>query len=392
MLPKSTEVLIVGAGPTGLALAITLAQSGVRPLVVEREQTLQTTSRAAVIHAHTLEVLDRIGVTRAMVAEGRRIENFAFRDRDRLLGNIRFDRLPSTHRYLLMLPQHRTEALLLDRLAELGGEVRRGVSFLGYREERGIVHADLMTAEGKVEVSTRFLVAADGIHSAVREAAGIPFDGAAYDGSFVLADVRFEGAAQRDEVSLFFSPEGLVVVAPLPDGTCRIVATADEAPEKPDAAFIQGLLNRRGPKAQSIGRVSDVGWSSRFRLHHRLARRYRNGPVFLIGDAAHAHSPAGGQGMNTGLVDACTLGRLMSDVVRGTASERKLGEYEVLRRPAAASVLKLAGRLTTAATLRSPWKRRLRNLALALASRIPAFRRRIALNLAGLSRRAATLP
>ena len=137
--------------------------------------------------------------------------------------------------------------------------------------------------------------------------------------------------------------------------------------------------------------MREVGWSSRFHLHHRLARNYRKGRVFLAGDAAHAHSPAGGQGMNTGLVDAHTLGRLMAGVILGQAPDAQLDRYEALRRPAAARVLDLAGRLTEAATLKAAWKRRLRNLALRGLSRFAGFRRRLALNLSGIARRSAAI-
>lgn len=335
-----------------MALAITLAQSGIRPLIVERAATQQTTSRAAVLHSHTLEVLDDLGVVGRMLAEGLKIEKFAIRDRDRLLGLIRFHDLPSRHRYLLMLPQDRTEAILLDRLAQLGVEVVRGTTFLGFAETAGKITARLETGDGRTTVEARYLVGADGMHSAVRTACGIPFDGAQYEGSFVLADVSIEEGRQRDEVTLFFSPDGLVVFAPLPGGRYSVVATAEDAPETPDAPFMQRLPDTRGPAHERLDRIRGVFWSSRFRLHHRLARSYRKGRVFIAGDAAHAHSPAGGQGMNTGFVDACTIGRLLADVLNGHAAEAVLDRYEALRRPAAAEVLALTGRLTTAATLK----------------------------------------
>jgi len=391
MLSKTTDVLVIGAGPVGMALAITLAQCGVRPLIIERAETQETTSRAAVIHAHTLEVLDRLGVTGPMLAEGLKIEKFAFRDRDRQLGMIGFGDLPSDHRYLLMLPQDRTEAFMLDRLAELGVEIFRGCTFQGYAEKAGGIIAAIQTPEGLETVEARYMVGTDGMHSEVRKACGIPFDGAQYEGSFVLADIAIEGADPRDEVTLFFSPEGLVVLAPLPGNRYRVVATVDEAPEKPDAALVQQLLDARGPAARPLGRVRDVSWSSRFHLHHRLARTYRKGRVFIAGDAAHAHSPAGGQGMNTGLVDAYTLGSLLVQVLGGRSGAEALDQYEALRRPAAAKVLELAGSLTSAATAKAAWKRAIRNMALATMSRLPVFRRRLALNLSGLSRRTATV-
>ena len=391
MQTTTTDVLIVGAGPVGMALAITLAQAGITPLIVDRALTHQTTSRAAVIHAHTLEVLERIGVADRMLAEGMPVAKFAFRDRDRLLGMIGFDRLPSRYRCLLMLPQDRTETILLDRMAGLGVSVLRGASFSALRQTADGVTVWLTTPDGPAEVTARYVVGTDGMHSDVRAACDIPFDGAAYEGSFVLADATLDGAPKPEEVTLYFSPEGLVVVAPLPGGRHRIVATVDEAPEHPDAALVQDLLDRRGPSGGRLGRVRDVAWSSRFHLHHRLARTYRKGRVFLAGDAAHAHSPAGGQGMNTGLVDAHTLGRLMAEVIQGRAPEADLDRYEALRRPAAARVLDLAGRLTGAATVKAGWKRQVRNLALRVLSRFWGFRRRLALNLSGIARRSAAI-
>ena len=200
----------------------------------------------------------------------------------------------------------------------------------------------------------------------------------------MLADIHMDWAL-KDEVSLFFSEAGLVVVAPLPGGAYRVVATLDHAPERPQLSDIQALIDARGPRAHR-GTVKDVIWSSRFRVHHRLAASYRNGRVFVMGDAAHVHSPAGGQGMNCGLVDACVLGQLLADVIRGRRSEAALDLYETLRRPAAASVLALAGRLTMLATMRGKAKRVARNALFWLVNRIGPAKRALMMNLSGLAR------
>jgi len=208
--------------------------------------------------------------------------------------------------------------------------------------------------------------------------------GSAYGESFVLADVRMDWPLGTGEVSLFFSPAGLVVVAPLPDGSYRIVATLDDAPEKPTIADIQKLLDKRGPTQPC--RVTQIGWASRFRVHHRLADTYRSGPFLLMGDAAHVHSPAGGQGMNTGLVDAIVLGEALTRLVRDRAPESILDDYAATRRPAAAEVLALAGRLTRIATVRSVPLRRIRNLVLRMLDHVPAFKRKLSLGFSGLGR------
>ena len=386
MLRSTTDVLIVGAGPTGLALAITLQRAGVDHVLIDKLAAGHNTSRAAVIHAHTLEVLDQLGVSSALAAEGLKLATFSVRDRDRTLIRVRFDALPSSHPYLLMLPQDVTERILAERLIAVGGSIDRGVTATGVRQNGDGVQVALITDAGLREISARYVVGGDGMHSIVRAAAGADFSGESYEESFVLADVSMEWAHGRDEVMLFFSPAGLVVVAPLPNGRFRIVATLDDAPEHPGIGDIQRLLDSRGP-SRGGAVVTDIAWSSRFRIHHRLANAYRNQRLLLMGDAAHVHSPAGGQGMNTGLVDACVLGRLLTAVVSLNQPDVILDQYQSLRRPAAEQVLGLAGRLTRMAMLRNPAARQLRNAAFSLVDHLPFAKHRLAMALSGLSRR-----
>ncbi|MCA1731123.1 MAG: FAD-dependent monooxygenase [Actinobacteria bacterium] len=231
---------------------------------------------------------------------------------------------------------------------------------------------------GEERLRARYVVGSDGAHSSVRESVGIPFEGATYPESFVLADVRMEWGLPDDEVQLFFSPEGLVVVAPLPgERRHRIVATVDEAPAEPSLEDIQTLLDARGPRTPRP-RVEEVVWSSRFRVSHKLAARFREGAVFLAGDAAHVHSPAGGQGMNTGIQDAANLAWKLALVLGGQAPDSLLDSYERERRPVAREVVSTADRLTRLATMRAPLARRLRNALIPVVGRIgrlPELRR-----------------
>jgi 2-polyprenyl-6-methoxyphenol hydroxylase-like FAD-dependent oxidoreductase len=185
-------------------------------------------------------------------------------------------------------------------------------------------------------------------------------------------------------VILYFSPAGLVVVAPLPDGKYRIVATVDEAPQAPDMAFVQHLLDERGPQSHPVV-VDDVVWGSRFRVHHRVAEAFREGRILLVGDAGHVHSPAGGQGMNLGIEDAVLLGECLSGVLSG-GPDAVLDDYAANRHATAQSVVALAGRLTALATA-SPRRRPIRNAAMRLAGKIPAVRHGLATRLSGLDRR-----
>lgn len=373
-----TDVLIVGAGPTGLTLAGTLALRGVSTTVVDALPAGRNTSRAAAVNARTLEVLENLDVSRRMVKEGLTAPRFSMRDRRRVLIPIDFSALPTAYPYTLMLSQATTERLLAERLDELGVEVRRPLTLTGVAEDADGVTA---TFDGGETLRARYVVGADGIHSTVRQQAGIGFAGGKYAESFVLADVHLDGEAPVDEVILFYARTGLTVVAPLPHGIHRIVAPLDHAPEQPSADFVQDLLDARG-YGPARSRVTDVVWGSRFRIHHRVADTYRAGRLILAGDAAHVHSPAGGQGMNLGIQDAVALADALTEVLDG-GSQTALDAYGAQRRPIAEQVLRLTGRLTRLATCPAP-ARPLRNSVMRAAAAVPAVRDGLAWRLSGL--------
>ncbi|WP_082993446.1 NAD(P)/FAD-dependent oxidoreductase [Mycobacterium sp. 1245111.1] len=373
-----TDVLIVGAGPTGLTLGAVLTEHGVTTTVVDAQSAGENTSRACAVASRTLEVLERIDVSRQLVAQGVQNPRFSMRDRDRMLIPIDFSTLPTSYPYTLTISQANTERALLDRLTQLGGEVVRPRTLTGLTQDDESVVA---TFDNGDPITARYVVGADGMHSAVRAQAQIGFRGHEYPESFALADVRLRGSAPANEIFLFYAPAGLTVVAPLPGGLYRIVAPVENAPASPSAEFVQQLLDARGFGPGQLV-VEDVIWGSHFRIHHRVADTYRAGRLLLAGDAAHVHSPAGGQGMNTGIQDAVALADALEQVLAG-GPESLLDRYGDDRRVVAQHVLSLTGRLTTMATL-PPVLRPARNVAMRLSSQVPAVRRQLAWRLSGL--------
>mgnify|MGYP005811221939 CR=1 FL=1 len=376
---KDTDVLVIGAGPTGLTLAATLLSRGIRVAVVDKLAEGANTSRAAAVNARTLEVLEELDVARRMVKAGLIAPRFTMRQGRRILMPVDFSQLPTDHPYTLMLSQADTERLLLERLQELGGDVVRPKALSRISQDANGVTA---TFDDGDTIRAGYAVGADGMNSTVRTQAGIGFAGGEFAESFTLADVRVTGEAPRDEVILFYAKDGLTVLAPLPGDIFRVVAPTADAPQLPSAQGVQALLDGRGfGPGQTV--VTELVWGSRFHIHHRVADTYRAGRLLLAGDAAHVHSPAGGQGMNLGITDAVALAGALAAVLRG-GPDAALDAYSAAQRRRAERVLKLTGRLTRIATLPRPL-RPLRNTGMRLAAGVPAVRRELAVRLSGLT-------
>jgi 2-polyprenyl-6-methoxyphenol hydroxylase-like FAD-dependent oxidoreductase len=388
VFPQRTDVLVVGAGPTGLSLACDLARRGIDHVVIDHAPQVATYSQAALVDARTLEALDRIGASAPLVRRGVMATHFSLRDRDDELLAADFSGLAVRHPYLVMVPESSAEGVLSERLASYGSSVLRPVTAVSMQQNAEGVTVELWDGStprsespSRRSVFARYVVGCDGMHSQVRSALQIPFVGSAKTESFVMADVRMRYPLPRSEVQLFFSGTGLLIVAPLPDDRYRIVATVDHA-DDPDIDGVQALLATRGPQS-SPAIVHEVLWSAGFSIHHRLAMHYRSGRVFLAGDAAHVHSPASGQGMNAGIQDALHLSDRLSDVLAGLAADSVLNRYEIERRSVAESVIRLTGRLSGIATMRGRMGRRIRNQSLRVLGRLSVFRQSLANRLAG---------
>jgi 2-polyprenyl-6-methoxyphenol hydroxylase-like FAD-dependent oxidoreductase len=357
-------------------------------MVVDRLAAGENTSRACVVHARTLEVLDPLGATAELLRGGVVVPIFRIRDRSRILATISFRDLQTVYPFTLMYPQDRIEAILLHRLESFGGAVERPCEVTAVSPEADGVQVRVKCGkEGKEvkDLRATWVVGCDGGHSLVREQASIPFEGGAYDESFLLADVEMDWPLDREEVTLFYSAKGLVVVAPLPDNRFRIVATVQQAPAEPSIGDFETILAERGP-LEGPRSIRRMHWASRFHIQHRVAKALRHRHILLAGDAAHVHSPAGGQGMNTGIQDAISLAGALHQTIQ-SGDETILDKWQQDRLKVAHSVVDLTDRMTQVATISSPVLQAVRNTAVELIGSIPFAQHAMAEKLAELANR-----
>jgi 2-polyprenyl-6-methoxyphenol hydroxylase-like FAD-dependent oxidoreductase len=350
------DVLIVGAGPTGLTLAGELQALGASFRIVDRLPDRAHESRALVVQPRTLEVLRGLGVTPELLRRG----NDAVWLRLYAGGRTQLVRLfglgmsDTAFPFLLFLSQAETEAVLGDRLAAGGAEVERNLELTGYRADGDGVVCTLRHRDGRTEqVTARWLAGCDGAASSVRRGAGIPFRGGAYPQTFALADLEIDGDLEPGSTHSFLGPDSVLFCFPLGrPASWRVLVLHSSLQGRGEAAqpSLEELQALAGPLSGGRLRFRDPVWLSYFRLQHRHAARYRAGPVFLAGDAAHVHSPAGGQGMNTGIQDAWNLGWKLALVARGHAAEELLDSYDAERRPVGRFVVRFTDWAFSAAT------------------------------------------
>jgi 2-polyprenyl-6-methoxyphenol hydroxylase-like FAD-dependent oxidoreductase len=367
------RVLVVGAGPVGLAMACELLRRGVDARIVDANAQATDRSKAIGVQARTLEALDSMGVADRFVDAGRKIHGVnAYADGARIV-HVSLDDIDSPFSYVLSLPQADTERLLGARLVELGGRVERGVTLTSLAQDADGVNVTLAKADAPVETARfAWVVGCDGAHSAVRHALGVPFVGSAYDEAFVLGDVRISWELPDDETHAFIAPDGVIAALPLPRSRWRLVA--DSALPSPTVDDLARILRERGaPRAT----LTDAGWTTAFRIHRRIVPRYRVGRVFLAGDAAHIHSPLGGQGMNTGIQDAHNLAWKLALVATDAAPDALLDSYDAERRPIAASTLEDTDLATKVVTLRNPVAREIRNRLAPLLTGLEVVQKRM---------------
>ena len=366
--PLDTDVLVVGAGPTGLLLAAELAQAGVATTLVERRDTESNLTRAFAVHARTLELLDARGIADELIASGVTIGDI------RLFGHtdLNLTRLPTRFPYVLATPQYETERVLRERAEATGVQQRSGTELIRLRQYPDRVEADLRTQDGAVHTErASYVVGTDGVHSTVRRQLGLPFAGrASVMRSVVLADVKL-AETPSEGFTVEGRGDGFAFIAPFGDGWYRVITwnRHRQLPDDAPADLDEVREDTRRVLGTDYG-MHDARWLSRFHNDERQVPRYRAGRVLVAGDAAHTHSPAGGQGMNVGLQDAFNLGWKLAAVVHGRAHETLLDSYDAERRPVGRRVVRMTGALARLVVLPTAPLRALRGLVGDTALRI----------------------
>jgi 2-polyprenyl-6-methoxyphenol hydroxylase-like FAD-dependent oxidoreductase len=379
----TSDVIVVGAGPVGLLLAGDLASSGHRVTLLERRPShISNLSRAFGIHARALEQLDARGLADSLVNEGQRLGQL------RLFARFALDltRLPSRFPHVLILPQYRVESSLRDRAIEAKVNLRYEAELVNLtQDDKGVVAEVKTASEGTNTLTATYLVGTDGLHSTVRSVLGLPFPGHSVIRSIVLADVKLDEKPE-DVLSLWSSKDACCFIAPFGDGWYRVMGwtVRRQAVDDHEPITLDEVKEIARLSAGTDWGMRDARWLSRFHSDERQVSSYRQGRVFLAGDAAHIHSPAGAQGLNTGLQDAANLSWKISTVLRNEASDALLDTYHAERYPIGKQVLRFSGALVRLATAHTVFRRAMRTVVTWLVSHSSWLRNKVASRLTGI--------
>jgi len=345
---KKVDVLVVGAGPTGLLLASELARRGVGVRLIEKRTFSAEHSRALAVLPRTMEMMDQLGLANAFTALSHQAKGICFYGRDRREAfRSSLSDLPCKFPFFLLLPQTETEMILRDHARKAGVEIERGMSFLRMVQKGQRVLATLERMDGTTEeIDASYVVGCDGSRSAVRQATALEFQGGGYDQSWLLADVVLDPRLDPNWLHGFTSIDGPIFFFPLPNSIWRIVLLRKRGESATTEVSMNEIVEILNKNHLGHLRARDPSWLAGFGIEHRRTEHLRMGRVFLCGDAAHVHSPVGGQGMNTGLGDSFNLGWKLASVILGKAKEELLDSYEEERMPVIDGVMRMTDQMT----------------------------------------------
>ena len=363
--------MIVGAGPVGLFLANECARRGLRFRIGEEHSTQSEYSKALAIFPRTLEIFDMAGVVSPFLQAANRVTSVAVITHGRSLAHMRFEPKETPYPFVAMVPQNVTEKLLAEELQRRGGRIEYETAFVSADQLDEYVDVTL-NCNGKSEtLKASVVVGCDGAHSKVRKTLNLPLEGGEYDSPFMLADVETNESLRADELQLCPSELGPLAIFPMSATRRRVVATIERPEgEAPSLELVQKILAERAPSGIE---AHALHWSSYFRIHHRHAARLRIGRIFIAGDAAHIHSPFGGQGMNTGLHDIWNLVWKLDLFLRGHGNERLLDSYNSERLPVIKDVIETTDFLTKAMGTPNKLAQVLRNAVIPMVSHLAPF-------------------
>jgi 2-polyprenyl-6-methoxyphenol hydroxylase-like FAD-dependent oxidoreductase len=357
-LNRPAQVLVVGAGPTGLVLALWLRRLGIGVRIIDQTSEPGTTSRALAVHARTLELYDQIGLARDVVERGLEFAAVNLWVRGKQVGRAAFGdigRGMSPFPYVVMFPQDQHERLLIEWLRRSGVEVERSTSLVGFEERDGHFLARLRLPDGAESGCTvAYVAGCDGAHSRTREVLGIGFPGGTYERLFYVADVELRGPVANHELHVALDAADLLAIFPMKGANAaRLIGTVRREAEARREELTWDDVSQLAMQRMQMT-VDRVHWFSTYKVHHRVATRFGRGRAFLLGDAAHVHSPVGGQGMNTGIGDAINLAWKLAAVLRGRATGELLATYEVERKAFAERLVATTDRAFTFVTRDGP--------------------------------------
>jgi 2-polyprenyl-6-methoxyphenol hydroxylase-like FAD-dependent oxidoreductase len=357
MVPENKPpVLIAGAGPTGLVLALWLTRLGVGVRIIDKVAEAGTTSRALAVQARTLEFYQQLGIANLVVSEGVEIGGINLWAGGRPAARVPLDNLgagATPFPLPLVFPQDAHERMLIGQLEGLGARIERQTELIRFDQESERIRATLRGPGGATQTcDASYLAGCDGARSAVRETLGIRFPGGTYQGLFYVADVEAQGPVTNFELHVDLDESDILLVFPMKGkGRVRLVGSVRETKGKEEGKLTFADISSRPIEHLKI-RIERVNWFSTYKVHHRVADMFRDRRVFLLGDAAHIHSPAGGQGMNTGIGDAVNLAWKLAAVLRGQADSRLLDTYEPERIAFARRLVSTTDRVFTVGTAR----------------------------------------